>query len=293
MGLGLELVVRLNRLLPRPHVGGRESDDAYSQWEYDIGKQVFLEHFGDEVLKNATLLDVGCGMGGKTAWYAEAGARRVMGIDLAWKHVLQSVQFARQRGVEERTGFARADAMRLPFRDGTFDLVTANDSMEHFADPAAALRELGRVLRPGGRLCLYFTPYRSPLGSHLYDHVKIPWCQIVLPRPILYATLERAVRDEERARGGGDADLRAGERFREIVRYFENDVNGITVRRFHDILNAEGTLRARRIHYEPPKFKFLRPLLRVPPAREYLAGLVFADLERVDPGAHLSGAAAR
>jgi SAM-dependent methyltransferase len=292
MGLGLELVVRINRLFPRPRVGGRESDDAYSQWEYETGKKIFLEHFGSEILQGATLLDVGCGLGGKTAWYAEAGVRRVVGIDLAWDHVRQSALFVRQRGVEARTGFARADAMRMPFRDGTFDVVTANDSMEHFADPAAALRELGRVLRPGGRLCLYFTPYRSPLGSHLYDHVKIPWCQIVLPRPVLYATLERAVREEELARGGGDADVRAQERFREIVRYFENDVNGITVRRFHEILDAERTLRVRRIHYEPPKFKFLRPLLRVPPVREYLAGLVFADLERVDPEAHLSAAAA-
>jgi len=107
----------------------------------------------------------------------------------------------------------------------------------------------------------------------------------VLTRPLLYGTLERTVRDEERARGGGvDADVRAAERYREIVRYFENDVNGITVRRFEEILAATPLLRTRRIHCEPPKFKFLRPLLRVPALREYLAGLVFADLERV-PGA--------
>jgi hypothetical protein len=110
----------------------------------------------------------------------------------------------------------------------------------------------------------------------------------LLARPLLYATLERAVRDEEHTRGGPDADERAARRFDEIVRYFENDVNGITVRRFGQILQAESTLRVRRMHYEPPKFKFLRPLLRVPPLREYLAGLVFADLERVDGQARLS-----
>lgn len=281
MGLLLEFVVGINRLFPRPRIYGRESEAAYSQWEYETGRDIFVQHFGAERLRGARVLDVGCGLGGKTAWYAEAGARTVVAVDLAWDHVAQTARYARERGQGERIHVARADAMRLPFADGQFDLVTANDSMEHFADPQAALAELSRVLRPGGSLCLYFTPYRSPLGSHLYDHVKIPWCQVVLPRPLLYATLERTLRDEERARGGADADARAAERYRETVRYFEQDVNGITVRRFGEIVAATPGLRPRRVHYEPPKYKFLRPLLRVPPLREYLAGLVFADLERL------------
>src|SRR5512139_236693 len=105
MGVLLEIVVQLNRLFPRPRIYGRESVDAYSQWEYETGKQIFLDHFGPEVLRDATVLDVGCGMGGKTAWYAEAGVQRVVGIDLAWAHVLQSARFARQRGVASHTAF--------------------------------------------------------------------------------------------------------------------------------------------------------------------------------------------
>ena len=271
----------VNRLFPRPRIYGRESDDAYSRWEYDTGKLVFSRHFGDEALRGARLLDVGCGMGGKTVWYAEVGATPVIGVDLQRRHAQQSARFAATRDQKERVHLAVADAMRLPFAGGAFDVVTANDSLEHFADPAAALAELGRVLRPGGRLYLYFTPYRSPLGSHLYDHVRIPWCQLLLPRRLLYAMLERLVRDEERVRGGPDADARARARYRDIVVYFETCLNRITVRRFHDILAAGTTLRPRRVLCEPAKYGFLRPLLRVPAFREYLAGLVFADLERV------------
>jgi ubiquinone/menaquinone biosynthesis C-methylase UbiE len=232
------------------------------------------------VLKEARVLDVGCGMGGKTAWYAEAGAESVVGIDINESNVRQCRDFVAKRRVEDRVRILCGDAMRMPFADGTFSLVTANDCMEHFVDPAAALHELARVLQPGGRICLYFTPYRSPLGSHLYDYVKIPWCQNLLPRKMLYATLERCIRDAERARGNGDTDERAAERYSATVRYFENDVNGITVRRFHQIVEAEPRLRKRRIHYEVLRFKFLRPITRIPLLREYFACLVFADLER-------------
>lgn len=282
MNFVVEAVVRINRLFPRPNVGGRESDDAYSEWEYEVGRTVFEKHFGAARLSGARLLDVGCGMGGKTAWYAESGATRVVGVDLERRHVVQSARFAHRRGVASRLSLVQADAMRLPFADASFSVLTANDSMEHFADPAAALREFGRVLCPGGRLYLYFTPWRSPLGSHLYDHVKIPWCQLLLPKAVLYPTLERAVRDEECGRGGADAEARASRRYREIVDYYENCVNHITIRRFHRIVAAEAAFRCLDVHYVVPKFRFLQPLLRLPGLREYLSGLVFADLERTE-----------
>jgi ubiquinone/menaquinone biosynthesis C-methylase UbiE len=281
MDLLLETVVRINRLLPRPNVGGRESEEAYSEWEYDVGRRVFLEHFGAEGLRAARLLDVGCGMGGKTVWYAESGADPVVGLDLEPRHVRQSLHFARKRNQEERVRILQGNAMQLPFGDATFSVVTANDSMEHFADPATALAELARVLEPDGHLYLYFTPWRSPLGSHLYDHVKIPWCQLLLSRRLLYGTLERSLRAEEQARGGVDADERVNARYREIVEYFENCVNGITVQRFHEIVAAEERLEPLDVHYVVPRFRFLQPLLHARPLREYLAGLVFADLQRV------------
>lgn len=281
MDLLLESVVRLNRILPKPHVGGRESEMAYSEWEYRTGRDIFQRHFPQARLQGVRVLDVGCGLGGKTVWYAEVGARQVVGVDLESQHVRQSRVYAASRGQAERIAIVRGDAMRLPFAPGSFEVITANDSLEHFADPAAALRELARVLTPGGRLYLYFTPYRSPLGSHLYDHVRIPWCQLVLSRRLLYATLARAVLDEERQRQVQGAEERAAERTGEIVRYFETEVNGITVNRFHELLDAESLFRPHRVHYTTPKFRFLQPLLRLPPLREYLTGLVFADLERL------------
>jgi ubiquinone/menaquinone biosynthesis C-methylase UbiE len=276
----VDMLVAVNRLFRGPRICGRESREAYSQWGYEVGASVFKEHFGADVLRGARVLDIGCGAGGKTVWYAEAGAEHVVGLDIKETNVQQCRDFVVQHGLGDRVRFLCGDAMRLPFADGTFSVVTANDCMEHFADPATALRELGRVLETGGRLYMYFTPYLSPLGSHLYDYVKIPWCHVLLPRKILYSTLERCMR-ESIARAANAEPQRDIPSYSDMVHYFENDLNRITLRRFHEIVQNEGSLRARHVHYSVLRFKFLHPLTRIPLLREFFACLVFADLERV------------
>ena len=70
-----------------------------------------------------------------------------------------------------RNTTAVADAHRLPFKDGTFDAVVSYNTFEHLADPAAAAREILRVLKPGGKLRLQ-TAFLQPLHeepAHFYN----------------------------------------------------------------------------------------------------------------------------
>lgn len=64
---------------------------------------------------------------------------------------------------DARALFVMGDLDRIPFRDGAFTLVTLNTVAEHFRDPAAAFREIRRVLAPGGHLLIHTTNVRSPL----------------------------------------------------------------------------------------------------------------------------------
>jgi 2-polyprenyl-3-methyl-5-hydroxy-6-metoxy-1,4-benzoquinol methylase len=90
-------------------------------------------------------LDIGCGAGAFGSWLAEGGAE-VWGIEL---HPTVA-KFAAQRLARVFVGDALAEIRTLP--DSSFDLVTANDVLEHLTDPQEVLREVKRILTPGGSI---------------------------------------------------------------------------------------------------------------------------------------------
>ena len=103
-------------------------------------------------LAPARVLDLATG-GGHTALALAGVARRVTAYDVTEPMLQAARGFLRERGAGGLT-FVAGDVEALPFRDGTFDLVTCRIAAHHFADVAAAVREVRRVLRPGGSFLL-------------------------------------------------------------------------------------------------------------------------------------------
>lgn len=111
-------------------------------------------------------LDVATGTGDLALDLLEAGAESVIGLDFA-PPMIEAAQ--RKAANEPRARFMVGDAMRLPFDDATFDACTVSFGLRNMADYQAALNEMSRVLRPGGRLvCLELTPYRRPVLGRLF-----------------------------------------------------------------------------------------------------------------------------
>ena len=97
-------------------------------------------------------LDVGCGPGSVTASLGRAAGPDVLalGVDISEPMLARAVRAE----AGPQIGFLRADAQRLPLRDETVDAVVSIAVLQLVPDPAAALAEMARVLRPGGRLAV-------------------------------------------------------------------------------------------------------------------------------------------
>ncbi len=165
---------------------------------------------------SSRVLDLGCGAGGKSVYYATLGAQ-VTGVDLVEDYRCKAEALAAEKGVRGlarpgqeadpgNTGsgdtgpgqnagsgnsgpgqnagsgsftFVCADAANTGLPDAGFDTIIASDAMEHFPDPEGVLRECARLLRPGGRLFISFPPYGHPYGAHVSDLIGVPWAQLL------------------------------------------------------------------------------------------------------------------
>lgn len=114
----------------------------------------------DEVLKWAgaekatKMVDVGCGIGGSSRYIASKFGCSASGITLSPYQANRGNELAREQGLPGQCSFQVADALDMPFRSNTFDLVWSLESGEHMPDKPKFVGELFRVAAPGGRIII-------------------------------------------------------------------------------------------------------------------------------------------
>lgn len=115
------------------------------------------------ILPQSRILDAACGLG-QLAAKLRASGYRAIGADA---ELVAALHAKRVEGVPAVV----ADIARLPFRDGAFDAITSGETLEHLDDDRAAVRDLARVLRSGGR-CIVTVPALEWLWSESDDYYE-------------------------------------------------------------------------------------------------------------------------
>jgi len=131
--------------------------------------QVILKHFGE--LTDKTVLDAGCGKGRFARVLLERYPRaRITGLDISE---------AMLRGASPDIGRIAGTLTELPFASCAFDFAYATESLEHAVDTVAAVDELCRVLKPGGRLVIidknaeHWGKLETPIWERWFDRREI------------------------------------------------------------------------------------------------------------------------
>jgi 2-polyprenyl-3-methyl-5-hydroxy-6-metoxy-1,4-benzoquinol methylase len=132
--------------------------------EHQLRYRFALEH-----VRGKRVLDAGCGVGWGSKLLIEAGAAKVVGVDISE----EAIEDCRRRvpDVEFRLG----DLMELPVDDDAFDVVVCFEALEHTSDTSRTLDELARVLAPGGLLFVSSpNPRVYPAGNPFHLHEMPP-----------------------------------------------------------------------------------------------------------------------
>lgn len=146
---------------------------SYGNYERDVYRDVRLETYGEdygqtswvtteesheiprllELTPGCSVLEIGSGSGRYALYVAEAARCQVVGLDVNAEGVRNASALAKRQNLSAQVRFQRCDVSQpLAFADASFDAVYSNDVFCHIPGRLALLRELWRLLKPGGRL---------------------------------------------------------------------------------------------------------------------------------------------
>ncbi len=153
---------------------------------------------GDEVLVAS------CGSGVTLEYFVREYGVQGSGVDEDEVSIQAADAVLREGGLGDRTQLQHAPMDDLPYRDGVFDVVVGELGLTRGSDPSRAIREIARVLKPGGRVTLVQLVWKAPVEPERQDllagHLGV--------RPLMLVELKRLLRDVQPSREDRDSPAR-------------------------------------------------------------------------------------
>jgi ubiquinone/menaquinone biosynthesis C-methylase UbiE len=159
--------------MPKPH-GDRGMEGMVAKWYAANTAEVLNEYqdlakrIANQLPQGSSVLEVAPGPGYFCIELARLGSYAITGLDISRTFVKMAAKKAAEAGVD--VNFTQGSASNMPFPRGSFDFLLCRAAFKNFADPVGALKEMSRVLRPGG--CgLIIDLRRDALPSTISRHV--------------------------------------------------------------------------------------------------------------------------
>lgn len=232
--------------------------------------------FGIEVT-GRSVLDFGCHDGAVTVDYLDAGADEVVGVDI------DKSAIERARDLYGRAGltFVNSSPETIPLPDDKFDVVISYDVFEHVNNVPAALEELYRVIRPGGRALIGVCGgWHHPFAPHLRAVMPVPWAHVMFSEKTVLSACRRVYESDWYTPQHYDLDqngVKLKGRY-EGEKISEDYLNKYLIRDFERALDESKFDYT--THLVPFGHKFANLLLTIPWLRELCTGYVWFVLTK-------------
>lgn len=176
------------------------SMEDYWKWQFDTSPAYFAKFFDlTAKLTNATVIDIGCGLGGRTCYLASLGVRNVIGVDINHVEVEQATNMKQRLAnseVNDKVQFKTVEEFSATEHKSAFDVALLVDSLEHVLDPTATLNQAYDLLQPGG-ICYFSTwGWYHHQASHVSSIIPIPFATVFFSDKQILDAVRQVVEQE-------------------------------------------------------------------------------------------------
>lgn len=132
------------------------------------------KRYGTEIC-DKSLIDFGCNDGTVSVHYLDEGACNVTGVDIDKSAIERAHRLHTRPGIT----FVRSTPEKIPLEDGCADTIISYDVFEHISRPVTILKELYRILKPGGQILIGTWGWYHPFAPHLWSTMPVPWAHVL------------------------------------------------------------------------------------------------------------------